>query len=278
MSTSDLVLKTVLEPQDKIDSFLLEEVLLIVQNTSTFELIKFWGHTKFNRDRVEEVYFKTILNVIKSLFKANHHRRNYLALEVKLKEQLLKEVKKTQSTVDLIYEKHDLISEVDSFLTQIKAALDSLAISLSPIYNIPIHGWHKKKDNGKDISGKNVVNAIKGLPKRGYGDSEGLAKYIEENYGYITYIVSLRDAPVHKGGATSIHGFRYIVKEDRLQEPFIIHSPLDGQTLSAFLTSTMWNFARFTQTFIAISLSNLITDMFLAPDEKGKVGWRSKIE
>lgn len=202
MSTSDLVLKTVLEPQDKIDSFLLEDVLLIVQNTSTFELIKFWGHTKFNKDKVEEAYFKTIFNVIKSLFKANHHRRNYLALEAKLKKQLLKEARKTQSTVDLIYEKHDLISEVDSFLTHIKAALDSLATSLSPIYNSPIHGWHKKKENGKDISGKNVVNAIKGLPKGGYGDSEELAKYIEENYGYISYIVSLRDAPVHKGGTT----------------------------------------------------------------------------
>ena len=65
---------------------------------------------------------------------------------------------------------------------------------------------------------------------------------------------------------------------DRLQEPFIVHSPSDGQTLSAFLTSTMWDFARFTQTFIAISLSNLIADMFLAPDEKGKIGWRANIK
>lgn len=278
MSTGDLVLKSVLEPQDEIDSFLLEDVLLIVQDTTTFELIKFWGHTKFNKDKVEETYFKTILNVIKSLFKANHHRRNYLTLEAKLSKQLLKEARKAKSTIDLIYEKHDLISEVDSFLTHIKAALDSLATSLSPIYNIPVHGWHKKKENGEDISGKNVVNAIKGLPKGGYGDSKSLAKYIEENYKFITYNVSLRDAPVHRGGATSIHGFRYIVKEDRLQNPFIVHNPTDGQTLAAFLTSTIWDFARFTQTFIAISLSNLIADMFLAPDEKGKIGWRSNIK
>lgn len=270
-----LVLKSVLEPKDEIDRFLLEEVLLIVQHTDTFELIKFWGHTKFQKDKIDDQYFPSIIAVIKSLFKANHSRRKYHEQCQKLEKELLEESLKARSTIDLIYEKHDVISEVDNSLYHIKAALDSLATSLNPIYNLKLDGWHKKKDknSGKTISGQNIINSLSNLPTGGYGDSEKLKQFIIENQHYVHYIVSLRDAPTHKGGLSNVQGFRYVVREKKIVEPIILHPDGYAQYVSKFLDDTVWNFVKFVQIFIVLSLSNLIKDMFLAQDSDGRFKW-----
>jgi translation initiation factor 2 subunit 2 len=61
-----------------------------------------------------------------------------------------------------VYERQDLISEVDAFLIQLKSALDSLAKSLNPIFNLKINGWHKGKRKGSKIeeSGIKIINTL----------------------------------------------------------------------------------------------------------------------
>jgi len=61
------------------------------------------------------------------------------------------------------------------------------------------------------------------LPQGGYGDSKKLAKFIEDNLGYISYIVSLRDAPIHKGGIPTVRGFRFSVERQVMENPVILH-------------------------------------------------------
>jgi len=272
------VLTRILEPKDKIDWFLVKNILLVVQDKQTFALVRSWGHSKFNKEKVDEEYFEKMLSVVKSLLKANHHRRSYIKLASKLKEQLLKESLNIKSNIDLIYEKPDLISEVDSCLTHIKASLDSLAKSLNPIYGLKLNGWHKKKYRNKEISGLNVVNAINNLSQGGYGDSRKLARFIEDNVGYISYIVSLRDAPIHKGEISTIRGFKFCVRNQTIENPVIFHSEGKSESLSAFLTNTMWNFINFTQFFMVLSLSNLIKGTFLVVDKEEKPRWVLKFK
>ncbi len=264
-----LTLTSFLEPNDDIDSFLLEDVLLIVQNTNTLELIKF-ATKSTNKLKHEQNYLLTIISVIKSLYKANHHRRSYKRYEKEFYEQLLKESLKAETAIDLIYSKFDLSSEVDSFLAQIKASLDMLATSLNPLFGLKIHGWHKKHNK----SGQEILDILeRQLPKDKLVRTAKLRELVDKNIEYITKIVSLRDQPLHKGGLDALKGFRYVIKEKKLYKPHIVYSEKEVEYVSDFLDKTMSNFVKFTQWFIVLSLSSIIPNMELRQGKDKKFNW-----
>lgn len=268
------VLQRVLEPKDEIDRFLLEKVLVIVQNRDTMGLVKFWGHSQFSTDKTHEWYFKHILSAIKRLIKANGHRRRYLELENQFKEKILGEIKKTEVNIDLVYEEQESISEVESFLVQLKAALDSLAKSLNPIFGLKIHGWHK--DKGK--SGGEVLNILKrNLSKELSKKATNLIKFLENNIDYISCVVFLRDA-IHKPELKGIEHFRYSAKEEVLICPKIVFTSNEPKDLPKFLDETMKNFAIFTQAFIVLTFSDLVPGLFLAQDQTGEFSWHGNFK
>lgn len=263
------VLQRVLEPKDEIDRFLLERVLLIVQNRNTMELVKFWGRSQFSTDKTHERYFKHILSAIKRLVKANSHRRRYLELENQFKEETLRKIKKKEVNVDLVYEEQELISEVESLLVQLKASLDSLAVSLNPIFELKIHGWHKHNDE----SGGQVLNILRrNLPKDLLEKATKLIKFLENNIEYISRVVFLRDS-IHKLELKGMTHFRYSAKERVLIYPKIVFTSGEPKELSEFLDETIKNFAVFTQSFIVLTLSDLVPGLFLVQDQTGEFSW-----
>lgn len=136
-------------PKDSIDKYLIYTIMPIVLNTSTKALVKDWCRTTFKNDVGDEQYLKKIIDVIKSLLKANHHKRNYLKYEKEIEAEILEKNKDITEGIDLIEERPDLISEVDSFLAQVKSSLDSLAKSLNPIFGLKIYNWGKDTVKGK---------------------------------------------------------------------------------------------------------------------------------
>ena len=142
-------------PKDDIDRYLIYTIIPIVLNSDTMAHVKLWGQTTFKNDIADEEYLKIIIDVTTSLLKANHHRRNYLKYEKEIESEILNKNKNFKEGVDSIEERPDLISEVDSFLTQIKSAIDSLAKSFNPIFGLKIHSWGKGTIKGK--KGKKVV-------------------------------------------------------------------------------------------------------------------------
>lgn len=264
-----LVLTSVFTIKDKYDRFLLEKVLLIVQNSMTMEFIKFWSHLQKYPDKNEEKYFKTITNVIRSLIKANHNRRIYNKLAQSSVKRLTKQSIEAKSTISLLYEEPDIMSEVDSFLANIKASLDSLAFSLNFIFGTKLDGWHKVK--GK--SGVKLVNSLKNLPKERAEKAKDLATFIEDNIGYITYLVALRDSPLHKGKTANVSYFKYNIDTGKLTKPEIYHNPTTKEDVSVFLNKTLEEISDFVQLFIALSLSGLIADTYLRKNKKGEFIW-----
>lgn len=271
----ELVLSAITEPpKDDIEKHLIEDVLTIVLNRDTQSLINYWGTTKFNKNKIGEGYLMTIIDVVRSLMKANHHRRKYLEQEEIIEKEILEINKNSDSGVPIIYERPDLISEVDSFLIQLKSVLDSLAKSLNPIFNLKINGWHKgtRKGDKTQKSGVKIINALNNLVPELKNKATDLIYFIEDNIEYISAIVFLRDRPVHHGKIKNIQGFVYIIKERRLIKPRLVLKDKNID-LSKFLETTIKNLINFTELVIVNTLKKLIPNIYLAKGNDGRFSW-----
>ena len=269
--TSKLVMTNIFTIKDSTDKFLLEKILAIVGNTMTLNLISAWCHVKEYPEENAEKYHKKIVNTIRSLIKANHNRRVYKRLVGYSEKRLLKESVNAQSSIDLIYEEPDLMSEIDSFLVNIKAALDSLATSLNPIFGTRIDGWHKK---GKK-SGVKIINTLNNLPADLAERTKDITMLMDDNIEYISYLVALRDSPTHRGNTANVTPFRFSVATGKIERPKITHNPDTTEDVSVFLDRTILSIGEFIQAFIVHSLSNLITDMVLMKDKKDNFTWQT---
>lgn len=265
-------------PKDDIDRYLIYTVTQIVLNSSTMTLIKYWGQKNFENDITDEKYLKIIIDVTTSLLKANHHRRNYLKYEKEIEAEILQKNKNINEGVDLIEERPDLISEVDSFLVQIKSALDSLAKSFNPIFGLKIQNWGKGTIQGKKgkKSGVKIINALNNTPTSIRSRVKDLIGFIEDNIDYISAIVWLRDSPVHHGKIKIVRGFIYKFKEKKIIRPQIIFKNGKEIPLSDFLDLTIKNIINFVENIIVISLSNLTPGLFLAKISENEYQWRKK--
>src|SRR5204862_2153944 len=108
--------------------------------------------------------------------------------------------------IDLTENPIELFNELDGFLAHTKAALDSLAKSLEPLLDAKFHAWHKVKDQ----SGLHIINHLQNsVPDKMKKNAEPLVKFLLANTGWITYLVSLRDSPVHRGGLKTVSELRF---------------------------------------------------------------------
>ena len=130
-----LVLTRLLSPKDSYDQKILDDILLVVQNTNTLSLIDYWGHTTFNKEKSGEEFLKSIMSVSTALYKANAHRRNYLRLVDIYLEKLSNESEIKGANVDILFNEIDVLVEIDGFLSQLKTTLDALATSVNTIFN-----------------------------------------------------------------------------------------------------------------------------------------------
>lgn len=266
------------EPKDDIDKYLIYTIIPIVLDNSTMALIKVWGQTNFENETADEQYLRIIIDVIKSLLKANHHRRSYLKYEKEIEVEILEKNKNITEGIDLIEERPDLISEVDSFLIQIKSALDSLAKSLNPIFGCKFQNWGKGTVQGKKgkKSGGRIINALNNTPVSIRNRIKDLVEFIEDNIDYISAIVWLRDSPTHHGGIKVIRGFVYKFNEKKIILPVIMLKDGKEMLLPKFLNLTIKNIIDFVENIIVISLSNLTPGLFLAKISESEYQWRIK--
>ena len=136
----NMVLTSILKANDEIDERILNNIMFFLMDNITKTMVDFWGNQTLKKDKLYEIYFSIVIDGIKSLFKMNSHRRSYIKNKGLAEIEILTDLKKTDTKIDLAYERHELTSDIDGFLTQFKATLDTLARSLNPLFNLKFDG------------------------------------------------------------------------------------------------------------------------------------------
>lgn len=183
------------ESKDELDSFIMNEIM--------FNLGSSLANAFFQSgDKKHDAYFEATHKCSIALLKANEHKRNYLDKEKKIIDDFkLQAVKDTNENITLGRRPIELLSEVDSYFMQIKCAFDYLAQILNPFFNINLDAWHKGKYKGVEKSGARILYAMdNNLDEVTKNKIAPLRRFIEQNMDWVTYLVRLRDNPLHKGG------------------------------------------------------------------------------
>jgi len=279
MKTS-LVLTELLTPEDEVDQKISDTIQLTVQNILTMNLISFWGHSKFNKEKCDESYLKIITKITTALFKANAHRRNFHRLVEIFIKKCSEDPSVKNTKVDILFNKVDLQVEVDGFLSQLKTSLDLMAQSLRPIFGIHMQTWKRKMNSqkGKILSGQAVINNLNNLSKDIKVNVNKLIEFIENNAEYITSVVVKRDQAIHLGNISNIQWLRYSVKDNMVYPPTIAHSDTNVEYLEDYLNVTLNDFVIHAEYFITITLSNLLPSMFLKKEKDNKYKWYGNME
>ncbi len=269
-----LTLTQEIEIVDDIDKILLEEILLIVQNTNILEVVKFWGHNQLKIDKTDELFLKKVMLSVNALVKANALRRNYH----KVKDILIEDVKKDSTIqdtrIDMLFNKVDAFILIEAFFGQIKTSLDLLAQSLKPIYGQEFHTWERKND----ISGMKIVDVLsRNLNNDIKPHAEAISNLIKDNAEAITKIVAHRDSTVHYGKLKNVQGFRYSVSKKEVYPPIILVSENETAYVHEYMDEVLKYISEFVQLFIITLLSNLINDMVIAKNVNGEWGWRTHL-
>lgn len=269
-----LTLTQEIEIIDDIDKILLEEILLIVQNTNILEVVKFWGHNKLKIDKTDELFLKKVMLSVNALVKANALRRNYH----KVKDLLIKDVRKDptiqDTRIDMLFNKVDAFILIEAFFGQIKTSLDLLAQSLKPIYGQEFHTWERKND----ISGMKIVDVLsRNLNNNIKPHAEAVSNLIKDNAESITKIVAHRDSTVHYGKLKNVQGFRYSVSKKEVYPPIILVAENETAYVHEYMDEVLKYISEFVQLFIITLLSNLINDMVIAKNVNGEWGWRTHL-
>lgn len=268
-----LTLTQEIEINDELDKFLLEEILLIVQNSDILSVVSFWGHNKLDIDKADQIYFKKVMLSVNALVKANALKRNYIKIENALRKEIENDPTATKTNIDTLFNKVDAFVLIEAFFGQIKTSLDLLAQSLKPIYGHEFHTWKKRND----LSGMELVAVLKNnLNKKLKSNAAPVIKLIETNAKAITKIVNHRDDTVHYGKLNKVQGFRYSVSQKRVIPPLILINDKESAYVHEYMEEVLKYVANFVQEFIITLLSNLLNDMVIAKRKDGSWGWNTK--
>jgi len=244
-------LTQIAEAKDELDNFILNRIgMNFGMNLSSGLHIN---------EKQKEDYFGKILNCTLSLLKVNECKRSYVEKEKKLIEEFRKKAIGDANKSIILGEKPiELLTEADSFFTQIKSALDSLAQILNPFFGISIDGWHKAKYKGVEKSGVRILNTLNNLNEEERKKTVSLRVLIEESLDWLTYLVQLRDNPLHKGSyAGNIIEMKIVKSENQVSDvyPLCIRHPCNIiEPLSNFLNRTIHDVASFVEAFLYHSL------------------------
>jgi hypothetical protein len=234
--------------EDKFSKLILNEITSIPSELKIDQFI-FTGDKEKN-----ERFTATIFSLTDSLFKANSHRKEYKTklkiFEKKFRRSLYNDSNK--KNLDITSNPLELVSDFDGFLTQIKASLDNLACGLNPLLETNFNRWAK---GGKDNkSGAKIINHLKNLHRQITIDN--LIEYLDKTQDQITYIVNLRDKPLHKGGNNNLSGFVFHHNNRNISRPAIKHPDGHQEEIGDYIDKTMQNFILFTSKVILFGIQH----------------------
>jgi hypothetical protein len=262
--------------EDKYDQILINKCLFLVMDNNTEQAIKIYQKEIGNKNINANKYVENIFNAIDSIVKAKHQWKMYQKLEKKVIKKIKKQIGKSKAVYDQGFAEPEVISHFDAYLTQLKTALDSLALAIGSLYGFHPDGWHKgKNEKGERVSGLRLINALENLGIKQQRSVELILNYIKEQIPTINKLVFLRDGSVHKKGdrKREITDFVYYQNNEVIQPPLLITD--DGNFLvSKVMERSLDYFCNFTLIVIILSLSNLTPLMKPVIDEKNeKVSW-----
>ncbi len=245
----NFVLTSLFEPQDVLDKEILDNTLSMIIGLQVGDFI-------LADKKLHDLYFDHVRGVTDALFKANSHRRKYLLQKEKVINDFKSKCSNAPTNTNQALHSPDLNGEIDAVLTQIKAALDSLAKTFNPLFDLKFRGWNKQKnkENGKEESGRGIIEQLKNnLPERHKLNSISLIKFIEDRIEYISYIVLLRDAPVHHGGLKNVSNITFQHVTQQVTPQYIIHGSTPEE-VSVFLNRIINEINGFTHEVLVLSL------------------------
>jgi len=275
-----LTLTLLLEPVDKIDEFILQDILAIVQNSAILPVVQVWGHQQLNIEKADEHFLTKVMLTVTALSKANAHRRNHKLVQDNLLAEIeeYKEIKGTN--IDLLFNKIDSTVALEGFFSQIKTTLDLLAQSLEYVYGIKSHTWARKrdKDSGIELSGMKIVYLLNNLPAKIKSHAQPISELIVDHSEQITKIVRIRNSGVHYGKLNNVQGFRYSVKHKEVFPPIVALSDSEARYAQEYMEEVLIFIAHFVQDFVITLLSNLLPDMVIRKFPEGTWSYYSGIK
>ncbi len=266
------------EEIDQIDKFILEDVLLIAQNTQILELVKYYSAQRLGEGKHEDQFLLKIIHAAGALLKANAHRRNYHKVYPVLLEEIEKNPDNVATNIPMVFNKVDTNIEFEGFLAQFKSCLDLLAQSLKYIYGIDRRTWKSGVDSrtGERVSGLFLIRDLNNLSREVRVQAAPLSILIQENAPYITRIVKLRDSANHYGKIKEVQGFLHNPGEKSIRPPVIDMGSGEAVFVHEYMDTVMKYGAEFAQQFLITLLSNLIPDMQVGKTSDGGWGWFKK--
>lgn len=240
-----MTLKKVIEAKDEIDTEIIFATINMVAGLNLETII-------FRDKKSWENYFGISMNLTKSLLKANEHCRKYLKEEKRfLKEYRKKCIKDKNVNTFLATDCVGLNTEIDGFLSQIKASLDTVATTFGPLLGLSLKNWHKK--SGK--SGGEIISALENnLSNVDKERANVLKEVIIRNTEWITYIVTLRDQAHHKGGLKCLTDITYDFRYKKVNPQYIVHGDDGKEMVNDFMLRTMKDITRFINEVLILSI------------------------
>lgn len=264
------ILSKMLDAKDEVDRLILSEI----NNPAIFQLnplnVVFLG----DKNKFEK-FAGIVFDLSQLLLKANEHRRKYILYEKQEIEKAYAEANKTSGSTDMGFNPVELTTEIDGFLVQVKSSLDQLACTLDPLFGFKFEGWHKKNnpESGIQESGFGILLSLENnLPKSKKEKSHRLVELLKSNIGWLSYIVFLRDNPVHKGGAKNITQIIFERESKKVIPQMIIHGEGKIEEVGPFLTRTIYEVTEFINGFLLLSMELAGAGLVLIKTQDG-YGW-----
>lgn len=246
--------------EDLIEKTILTDITGIAMSQNVTQVV--FGSDKTSKQKFSQRMFELTQN----LFNANLHRRNYKIKEKQEIKTFKRESQKNPNKqFDLTKNPIELITELNGFLTALKSSLDSLAVCLEPLLQQSFHGWHNVKDkvDGQKKSGGNILNTLRNKPKAQLQAITPLIKLVEREATWLTYLVSLRDSPVHNGGLKNISELRYTQNKREVEAQIITHPNGSHELVEAFNKRAMESIVDFSTKIILYAIQGKVPGVTL---------------
>ena len=152
-------------------------------------------------------------------------------------------------------------AEVEAFLFQCKATLDVLAKLLRPTANLKLATFGDKGDT--------VIKTLqRNVPKERAAKAAELVRLIEQDQGWLTQVIALRDTVGHFRGLVSTG-----VRSQQVGDAIVVHEPSDkhGVPVTKLVATAYYNLLTFAEDFVALAL-NLAMPPMLTVTIVGETG------
>jgi hypothetical protein len=153
----------------------------------------------------------------------------------------------SKSDVEVVHIDHTsgIEAEVEAFLFQTKATLDVLCKILSPLAGISLATFGSKGDK--------VIKALRGnVPKDRQDRAAELIRLIENDQGWLTHLIDLRDTAAHFRGLPSSG-----VQAHHVGDALVVMEPASqtGEPFSSLVGTAYFNLLTFCEDFVALAIN-----------------------